>query len=98
MLSVVFGAGKACQKSEDVNGQAAIHIAASLGMENSTSPRTIDVSNTGALIITYTILGAPFSNCGIMGPPNPLLIIMAPTYSLHCSSFFWLTKISIIGS
>ena len=23
---------------------------------------------------------------------------LSPTYSLHCSSFFWLTKISIIGS
>ena len=32
-------------------------------------------------MITYTILGVPYSNYSIMHPQNPILIIWAPTLS-----------------
>ena len=35
--------------------------------------------NTGAQIITYTIVGVPhYNNYSIMGPPNPILVVKAP--------------------
>ena len=39
-----------------------------------------------------TLLGFSFGGFSVKGKGSGV------TYSLHCSSFFWLTKISIIGS
>ena len=41
-------------------------------------PKPLDLSNIGALIITYTTLGAPYYN--VNGPQNPVLIIQALYY------------------
>ena len=65
--------------------------------------------NIGALIITYTIVGAPYYNYSIIYPPNPILIVMAPILpglpclSLSCmqeSSLRWrhVGRISAVGS
>ena len=35
--------------------------------------------NIGALIVTYSILGVPYN-----GPPNPVLILMAPVLGWGC--------------
>ena len=35
--------------------------------------------NIGAYIITYTILRGPYYNHSIVYPPNPILIVKAPT-------------------
>ena len=68
-------------------------------------PSTPFSASSGPPPTTTTTITRPFGHWNLWPAVDiqasahfPNLESPNPTYSLHCSSFFWLTKISIIGS